>query len=832
MPGTERPPRQLFLYKLHPVVALSTCVSPVVSAPEAVLPLRLSERVAITLPDAEFAAEGAFVLYWVRTAVRAHENPALDVAITVAAKLRIPVFVYHALSERYPYASDRHHTFILEAARDFAAELTARGIGTAFHLERDGHRGPHLVTLARQAALVVTELMPVAPLDGWTEALRETISAPVWQVDTACVVPVTLTIKPYDRAFVYRDATARLRRERISAAWTDVPHDGAPFTPALPFTPVDLASADIAQLVSECRIDHGIGPVADTRGGSVAGYARWNAFVSSGRIDRYDRTRNDPTRGDGVGRMSAYLHYGMVSPLRLAREAAARTGDGAEKWLDELLVWRELAYTFCHHRADHDTIDAIPAWARETLRQHEHDTRTLLDWETLARGRTPDAFWNAMQHSLLAHGEIHNNVRMTWGKAFVGWSADAERALALSIDLNHRYALDGRDPSSFGGLLWCLGQFDRPFSPPNRILGTVRGRSTESQAERISVEKYTRHVNRPVYRTPPSVAVIGAGLAGLTCARALADHNIDVTVFEKSGGYGGRCATRRDGPWRFDHGAQYFTVRDDRLLPYMHSWEHQGVIAPWQGTIAVRDNGAWQPSKPGVRRYVAVPGMSALGAHLARDLTVQLETTVTLIQREGCQWRLVSDAGVDLGVFDTVLTCVPAPQAQALLAQVSPALAQRSTEAVMHPTWATMVVLQEKPAVAYDAAFLNDDAVLSWISREASKPGRAPDEAWVLHATRAWTQAHIGDTKESVATAMVGAFADVVGGNVTAVHSAAHRWLYALPDPVTTDAALFDRTLGVGAGGDWCGGPRVEGALLSGFALAGRVLAAAHAASV
>jgi predicted NAD/FAD-dependent oxidoreductase len=192
----------------------------------------------------------------------------------------------------------------------------------------------------------------------------------------------------------------------------------------------------------------------------------------------------------------------------------------------------------------------------------------------------------------------------------------------------------------------------------------------------------------------------------------------------------------------------------------------------------------------------------------------------------------VSDAGVDLGVFDTVLTCVPAPQAKTLLEQVAPSLAQRTTEATMHATWATMLVLRDRPDLPYDAAFLNDDPVLSWISREASKPGRNADEAWVLHANRAWTVEHLADTKEVAAAAMVDAFAAVVGRDVTAVHAAAHRWLYALPDPVTSDAALFDAALGIGAGGDWCGGPRVEGALLSGFALAGRVLTAAHAASV
>lgn len=801
--------------------------------PQSALPLppHLAERVELG-PAAPFAAEGEFVLYWARTAVRAHENAALDVALVAAASLGLPLFVYHALSERYPYASDRHHMFILEGARDFASELGQRGIGTAFHLERKGHRGPHLVTLARRAALVVTELMPVAPLREWTAALQTSIAVPVWQVDTACVVPVTLTTKAWDRAFAYRDATASLRRERVAARWTEQSHDGAAFVPNLPFTPVDLATADLASLIASCQIDHAVGPVGDTRGGSVAGYARWADFVQSGRIDRYDRTRNDPTRGDGVSRMSAYLHYGMVSPMRLAREASALTGDGAAKWLDELLVWRELAYTFCHHRPDHATVGALPGWACATLREHEADARDLYDWEHLARGRTGDAFWNAMQHSLLAHGEIHNNVRMTWGKAFAGYTADAAHALALSIDLNHRYALDGRDPASYGGLLWCLGQFDRSFTPPRAILGTVRGRATTEQAERINVDKYTRHVTRRAYAPSPKVAVIGAGLAGLTCARTLADHDIDVTVFEKSRGYGGRCATRRDGVWRFDHGAQYFTIRDRRLHPLVHAWQQQGLVAPWQGSLAVRSNGEWTPAKPGVRRLVGVPGMNAIGGHLAADMHVRLETTVLHIQREGRQWRLVADTGADLGVFDTVLTCVPSPQAAGLLDPVAPALASVARTAVMHATAATMLVFAERPAFDYDGAFINDDPVLGWISRDASKPGRGVDESWVLHASRAWSAAHRDTDRATIADEMTQAFHRVIGSTPTPVHAMAHRWLYALPDPVTAESALHDASLGLGAAGDWCGGPRIEGALLSGIALAGRVLTAAHVASV
>lgn len=796
------------------------------------LPSHLAERLDVTSPAVAIAPDAEFVLYWARTAIRAHENPALDVALTIGAALGLPVFVYHALSERYPYASDRHHMFILEGARHFADSLGARRIGSAFHLEREGHRGAHLVSLGRRAALVVTERMPVAPLLSWTATLRSAIAAPVWEVDTACIVPVTLVDRAYDRAFVYRDATAALRRARLSAPWIEVADPERTFTPTLPFEPVDLSAADLPELVSQCRIDHTVGPVADTRGGSAAGYTRWREFVESGRLDRYDRSRNEPARGDGVSRMSAHLHYGMVSPMRLAREVVTRTSDGAAKWLDELLVWRELAYTFCHHRPDHATVDAIPDWARATLRAHEGDARELYDWESLARGRTGDSFWNAMQHSLLAHGEIHNNVRMTWGKAFPRWAPNAARALALSIDLNHRYALDGRDPASYGGLLWCLGQFDRPFTPETPVLGRVRSRATADQASRINVDRYAKHVHRAVYRAPRRVAVIGAGLSGLSCARTLADHRIDVTVFEKSRGFGGRCATRREGPWSFDHGAQYFTVRDARLAPVISSWHQRGVIAPWQGALAVREGGVWQPAKAGVRRWVGVPGMSALGAHLADGIDVQLATHVALVQREGRQWRLVADSGVDLGAFDVVLTCVPSPQAVALLAPIAPELAQRASAATMHATWATMLTFNARITFPWDAAFLNDDPVLSWISRDASKPRRAQHETWVLHATKAWSATHLEDDAESVAQNMTTAFRADTSHDADPVHRAAHRWRYALPDPVAADSALYDPALLLGAAGDWCGGPRIEGALLSGFALAGRVLTHAHVASV
>lgn len=774
-------------------------------------------------------ADGAYVLLWARTALRAHENPALDAALAAAAALDRPVLVYQGLTERYPFANDRHHTFILEGARDFHRDLAARGIASALHVEREGHRGPHLRTLAQGAAIVVTERFPLAPLATWTAALARDVAAPLWEVDAACVVPMPLVRTPVDRAAAFRRDTAAMRAARLARPWVEQPVRHAPAQVALPFVPVDPTTMDIAALVAACRIDHGVAPVAAVRGGSDAGYARWRAFVRAGGLDGYARARNDPLR-DGTSRLSPWLHYGMVSPLRVAREAHAHGGASAARWLDELLTWRELAWHWCHRTGDTDALDALPAWARATLAAHEGDARQVLDRETLARGATGDAYWDAMQRSLVIHGTLHNNARMAWGKAIPGWTRSPAEALATLVELNDRYALDGRDPASRGGLLWCLGLFDRPFGREVPVLGTVRARPTHEVARRTDVVRYAAMVARPALPAPPRVAVIGGGLAGLACARTLADHAVPVTVLERAARVGGRCATREHGPVAWDHGAQYFTLRDARLRPWLAGWARRGLVRPWEATLAVREDGAWRAPQGAVRRWVAVPGMRALAAHLARGLAVRTDARVASLARAGDAWHVLGDDGATLVVADVVVCAVPAPAAAALLAPHAPALAARCGEATMRPCWATMAVFAEAVAVPWDGAFVNDDATLAWVVRDGSKPGRGEPHAWVLHSTRDFAAARLDAAPGAVQDAMLAAFAALAGGALPPVRAAsAHRWAHALPDPVVADDALHDGALGLAACGDWCGGPRVEGALLSGVAAAGRLLGHAHA---
>lgn len=313
---------------------------------------------------------------------------------------------------------------------------------------------------------------------------------------------------------------------------------------------------------------------------------------------------------------------------------------------------------------------------------------------------------------------------------------------------------------------------------------------------------------------PSSTAVIGAGIAGLAAARALAAHG-PVTVFDKGRGHGGRLAHRRTEHAQFDHGAQYLTAHDAGFRAIVDGWCTAGVAAPWTGRLVTLGAEGVRAAPAGAR-FVGVPGMSAVVRHLAGDLAVHHGVQVASLEQVAGGWRVRDAAGGDRGTFAAVVIAAPAPQAAALLPV--PALAARARAAVMTPCWAAMATFAAPVDVPYDGARIEDDP-LGWIARETSKPGRGPAEAWTLHATPAWSTAHLEAERAEVAAALVAAFRARTGAPA-AVTTDAHRWRYALVATPVGEPCLVDRAAGIAACGDWCLGPRIELAYASGLAAA------------
>lgn len=325
----------------------------------------------------------------------------------------------------------------------------------------------------------------------------------------------------------------------------------------------------------------------------------------------------------------------------------------------------------------------------------------------------------------------------------------------------------------------------------------------------------------------PKIAMVGAGISGLICARMLADQGCEITLFEKSRGVGGRMATRRgEEGLTFDHGAQYFTARDPQFLSAIESWQRLGLVEKWNGLIVSLTRSITQPLETETDRYVGVPGMTSVARHLSKGMAIAGETRVGSIRRSEAQWEVVSDREVSLGHFDWVLSCAPPLQTGEMF-RGHTSMVYRIDTVQMQPCWAVMLELSQPSNIPFDGAFVHDSP-LSWIARNSSKPQRRPlPETWILHASPTWSQEHLEQPAEEVKETLLAAFHDATGF-VTTGKATLHRWRYSRPATALTEGFLLDPEMKLGACGDWCGGSRVEGAYLSGVSLAEQVCSLAE----
>lgn len=332
----------------------------------------------------------------------------------------------------------------------------------------------------------------------------------------------------------------------------------------------------------------------------------------------------------------------------------------------------------------------------------------------------------------------------------------------------------------------------------------------------------------PDSRRTPRVAVVGAGIAGLSCATLLQAAGFPVSAYEKSRGPSGRMSTRRSDDGQCDHGAQYFTARQPVFRAEVARWQRAGVAALWRPRLQVLGGSSGHAPDPTLERFVGLPGMSAPGRLLAAGLELITETTIQQLQLGDDGWRLRSaERGWLEPVFDLVLLALPAPQTAPLLRAVAPDLAALAGEVVMRGAWALALWFASPLGLPFDAAFVNDGP-LRWIARDNSKPGRGEAETWLLHASSEWSEAHLEDDATRVYAILRQAFADaaqVAGGLPQAQAWATHRWRYAEAAPALDHRFIWDADRGIGLCGDWLNGGKVEGAWLSGHQLGEHVAA-------
>jgi predicted NAD/FAD-dependent oxidoreductase len=319
------------------------------------------------------------------------------------------------------------------------------------------------------------------------------------------------------------------------------------------------------------------------------------------------------------------------------------------------------------------------------------------------------------------------------------------------------------------------------------------------------------------------VAVIGAGIAGLSCAGKLQSFGLSVDIFEKSRGPSGRMSTRRTPEWSADHGAQYFTARDPRFIEAVEKWIKHGVADIWHPRLQVFEDMAWHESHSQEIRYVGTPDMNSPGKFLAENLSIQYEKTISSLDRRNNQWVLqCAESGAIETVYDFVVLAIPAPQASTLAREIDPRISAITNTAQMKGCWTMMAFLPHQLTPDFDAAFINGEPI-SWICQNASKPMRPAKPVWTIHGNPRWSQDNIELSKEEAQSQMLACFVRL-GFDCRDAEISMHRWRYASGGLAHPIDLLWLNNITLGLCGDWLHGGRVEGGWLSGLQLAEAII--------
>ena len=451
--------------------------------------MRINERV-VQLNDKPVNKDGRYVLYWMQMFKRTTYNHSLVWAIRKANELGLPLVVYEGLKYYYPWASDRIHTFILEGVEEKKKAFEKLGIRYVFYLQKDKKSPKNTVAaIAKEAALIVTDDFPCFIIPGHNARIAEKAKVAVHAVDSNGIVPMSKFDKEEYAAYTIRPKINNLlSRYLVPFEEEKLKVKDATIDVDCPET--EVTENNIAKLVGECDIDHTVPASEHYQGGTANGRKRLKKFVKDILPD-YEAARNKPER-DGSSRLSSYLHFGFLSPLEVAlavKESDAPKGS-TDAYLEELIVRRELSYNMTRNNEAYDSLTALPAWVQRTMREHAKDERQYTySLEELEAGETHDELWNAAQREMLATGEMHNYVRMLWGKNVIAWSESYEVAFETLVHLNNKYCLDGRNPNSYAGILWCFGKHDRPWMERD-VFGTIRYMTSGSTGKKFDSKKY------------------------------------------------------------------------------------------------------------------------------------------------------------------------------------------------------------------------------------------------------------------------------------------------------------------------------------------------------
>jgi deoxyribodipyrimidine photo-lyase len=453
---------------------------------------RIEDERIRSLNEEEPRAKGQYVLYWMQQSQRAEHNPALEYAVQRANEHDRRLLVAFGIMDGYPEANLRHYRFMVEGLADVAEALAERNVK---FVVQHGHPAAVALRLARKATTVVCDRGDLRHQREWRKRVAAEAGCEVVQVEGDVVVPV-------EEVTDKREWAARTIRPKVQKKLPGYLVGLRATSLGKDSTGLSVKGLDVSRplrLLDRLKLDRSVAPNPLFRGGTRQARRLLQKFLKD-HFARYEENRGHPETDD-VSHMSQYLHFGQISPVWLALQVrGTQYGKKADReaYLEELVVRRELAQNFCAFEPDYDRYRALPDWAKKTLAAHRDDPRPNRYTQTqLVEAETHDDYWNAAMREMRDTGYMHNSMRMYWGKKILEWSNTPEHAFRVTLDLNNRYLIDGRDPNSYAGVAWVFGNHDRPWTERD-VFGTVRSMTAAGLERKCDIGAYVEKVDRLV----------------------------------------------------------------------------------------------------------------------------------------------------------------------------------------------------------------------------------------------------------------------------------------------------------------------------------------------
>jgi len=441
---------------------------------------------------------GGAVLYWMSRDQRAHDNWALLKAQDLALEKKASLLVCFCLVPKFLDATLRHFDFMLQGLAETCKDLQSLNIGFVLLKGQSVTEVPKFVRKLQQMGkkggvhAVVCDTSPLRVPRSWTAGVAKALQnmkVPLLQVDAHNVVPIW-------EASEKQETGARTLRPKITKRLKEFLVDFPPLR-RHPVAPLlgKKGGFDVAAALKSLQVDRTVGPVSKElfTPGAAAGKRRLEEFVRK-RLTIFGKQRNDPTK-QALSGLSPWIKFGQISAQRCAlvvkKAAQGASKAGADDFLEESIVRRELADNFCWYNQNYDSLKGASAWAVDTLKKHSKDKREYVYSRLqLEKAQTHDELWNAAQRQMVSEGKMHGFLRMYWAKKVLEWSKDPAAALATAIYLNDRYNLDGREPNGYVGCMWSIcGVHDMGW-PERKIFGKIRYMNYEGCKRKFNVKEF------------------------------------------------------------------------------------------------------------------------------------------------------------------------------------------------------------------------------------------------------------------------------------------------------------------------------------------------------